>query len=255
MSFLRECEKCGTSLQPNRRGYACPNCHPEEAEVMSSLNYYCNCCHCNKVFSGDKRDVVCPECREWEDKERGEPAELSLPQPNPERFSPENEPSTELNLNELLTGSLNRLRFIQRFNTALVLHRESVAEHSYYVVLYSYILAQWCQQRYKMNLDRGAILERAIVHDIEESETGDFPRPFKYSNPELKKLLELQGEALLANVLCTLLPGEYKGGSLSDWESWKHDPGYIIRTHILDRWKRSKDSSYEGKIVQLADFM
>jgi hypothetical protein len=50
-------------------------------------------------------------------------------------------------LEQLLVGDVNRLRYINRFGTALTLHKENVAEHSFYVVLYSFFIAEWVLQQ------------------------------------------------------------------------------------------------------------
>ena len=47
-----------------------------------------------------------------------------------------------LDLKELLLGDPNRLRYVQRYSTSMVIHRENVAEHSYYVALYGRYLCR-----------------------------------------------------------------------------------------------------------------
>lgn len=31
--------------------------------IISEGHYQCNCCHCGKLFMGDKREVCCPDCK------------------------------------------------------------------------------------------------------------------------------------------------------------------------------------------------
>src|SRR6476660_5737373 len=96
-----------------------------------------------------------------------------------------------LDLKTLLSGDTNRLRYIQRHSTSLVLHRENVAEHSYYVSLYSMFLCEWVRKNCAdVFVDELTVLRRCLVHDLDESRTGDFQRPFKYSRPDLKNLLD-----------------------------------------------------------------
>ena len=128
-------------------------------------------------------------------------------------------------IREWSTGPWLRLAHIDRYSSIPVLKKESVAEHSFFTALYAYVLA----------LQTGAnvndVLARAVVHDLDEALTGDFIRPFKYSSPDLKKILHESVDYALTRALA----------------------GYSIGHIIKLKWCKAKDDSLEGQIVHLAD--
>lgn len=143
-----------------------------------------------------------------------------------------------LNLVSMLVGDLNRLRYIQRFGTALVLHKENVAEHSYYVAMYAYFIGQWCQG-HGVDIDLFQVLEASLFHDLEEARTGDFPRPFKYRRPDLKVLLDRAAETEFGTIIQEILPGR--------------EP---LLAHIQGVWHHARDEAFkEGCVVALADYL
>lgn len=77
------------------------------------------------------------------------------------------------------------LSSIQRYSQLHLLKPESVMEHTGFVCLFTYVLCEELDS-YALTIsekfNRGAALERAIVHDIDEVVTGDIPRPTKYYN-------------------------------------------------------------------------
>lgn len=79
------------------------------------------------------------------------------------------------------------LKNLIRFNTVQRISNESVAEHSYFVVYYTYIFCK------RLNLDlqtANQCLMKAILHDTAEVETSDVPHNIKIKYPELKNALE-----------------------------------------------------------------
>lgn len=138
-------------------------------------------------------------------------------------------------IRELLLGDLNRLRFIQRFGTVNTMHKESVAEHSFYVVQYAYMICLWVTENTDTIIDYEATMIRALVHDWEECRTGDFPRPFKYRYPELKEALEIGAEKEFETIVNKLSPEN--------------------AVDLIQYWKNSRDDSYSGLVVGFADFL
>lgn len=72
---------------------------------------------------------------------------------------------------------LRDLAFVPRWGIARVIHRQSVAEHSFFVVAYSDYIADaigWTGHR-------GSLLEYAYQHDLAEAYTSDIPGPVKRS--------------------------------------------------------------------------
>lgn len=152
--------------------------------------------------------------------------------------------STILNMREMVRGHCARLRFTFRHNTCCVQHLESVAEHAYFVGLYALLIAHSVNERFMMKdpsvaaeIDVAAVLERAILHDLEEARSGDFPRGFKYSDPELKAQLDIAAGKALDQVLAPLT------GSPMMRAAW----------HAL--WRDAKCDTPEGCIVAFADFL
>lgn len=69
------------------------------------------------------------------------------------------------------------LSFINRYAIARVHHQQSVAEHSYYVILYSLIVAEFLgHDDPTMVAD---MVRYAALHDNAEAATGDNPSPYK----------------------------------------------------------------------------
>ena len=149
----------------------------------------------------------------------------------------------ELNVREMLVGDVSRLELIKRFSTSHVVHHQSVAEHSYFVALYAMFIAEWawwnCQEDNELPITYsvlvGGVLQRAIVHDIEESRTGDIPRPFKHSSQILTATIDKYAAAEVKPILEKIYHNQYH--------------------HFMDTWRKAKDATMEGRIVALADFM
>ncbi len=146
--------------------------------------------------------------------------------------------TTPINLQELLLGDMNRLRYLRRFGNSLVLHRENVAEHSYYVSLYGYWLCQWVKANTATPIETERVLVRAIFHDGDESRTGDFQRPFKYSSPELKTMLDAAAKGEFQRAVTGILVGADD-----------------LVARLTEAWENAKDGSPEGCIVALADYL
>lgn len=150
----------------------------------------------------------------------------------------------DLNLRALMTGHVSRLRYVPRFSICRVQHRESVAEHSYYVVLYAWLICRWLRCNHvpgfvpytEMFRIENEVLERAILHDVEECRTGDCPRPFKYSTPALKKMMDEAAAIAFAQVA----------------EEWTTDNTFQATCHGI--WKDAKHGTV-GKVVEFADFL
>ena len=141
-----------------------------------------------------------------------------------------------LEISSLPDSLFSQLRHVRRFTGCLLHHQESVAEHSWYVCLFAMLLGRDAMTR-GWKIDMGTLLCRATVHDVEEGVTGDFPRPFKYSNEELKKHLDLAAKRGLVSI--------YKSIELSEEDRLWH------RLH----WVYAKDKDAEGAILSFCDLL
>ncbi len=147
-------------------------------------------------------------------------------------------PTPTLDLRTLLVGDVNRLRYIHRFGTALTLHKENVAEHSFYVAIYAYFISLYAIEA-GHGVDLANCLERALVHDLEESRTGDFPRPFKYRRPELKAMLDEAAADEVRIIVADIVP-----------------ENAIASERVRLAWDTAREvQTHEGCIVAFADFL
>ena len=80
---------------------------------------------------------------------------------------------------------LNRsLAHVTRFNNRPQHFPESVAEHSFYVAYFTLIICSLLAKK-KITVDTKKALAMAIVHDAEESFSGDILNPFKHFNEKV----------------------------------------------------------------------
>lgn len=101
------------------------------------------------------------------------------------------------NINQLFNGAFARLANIPRFSIYTRVFDESVAEHSYYVAVFSAFLfdhfaSQNAIDRPPASLSR--ILVAALGHDLDEAWSGDINGPFKHMLPaQVRSSMESDG--------------------------------------------------------------
>jgi len=78
---------------------------------------------------------------------------------------------------------------VERFSVYKCHFREDVAQHSYLTALYAMILADLERRRGK-RVDVEKLLRMALLHDAEESRTGDIHHPFKHQDPAFTKTID-----------------------------------------------------------------
>lgn len=146
-----------------------------------------------------------------------------------------------MNVRYMLEGTPVRMRFVNRWATGRVLFPENVAEHSWFVAFYSMILARAVSIEMpptERDAFLGEVLQRAVLHDIEEARSGDIHRGFKYSSPRLIAALKQASEDAAHQTLSPLF-----GSGTPE-------------TQRLDAiWARSKDDTRAGRIVRFSDFL
>lgn len=134
----------------------------------------------------------------------------------------------KLDFAAMMAGKHHRLSHVYRYSSIPALRRENVAEHSWYVAFYSFLIAQDLISR-GQPVDLGKLLSRAIVHDLDESMTGDFLRVVKYSHPGLKSALDEVSVSMM--------------NAISD----------DLKVGITDTWASAKADDIEGMIVEVVD--
>jgi 5'-deoxynucleotidase YfbR-like HD superfamily hydrolase len=127
----------------------------------------------------------------------------------------------------LIHTQFNALRQIIRFATRPRLHNESVAEHSFYVVLYVLEIARWLKDHSDLYIDIHELVLMAIYHDLDEAITGDLMRAFKQTDSVTEQLEYCITTAIKAHL---------------DPESFKH-------------WADQKDGSLEAEILYISDWL
>lgn len=117
------------------------------------------------------------------------------------------------NFIKFVFGRSRRLNQINRFNIRFRSYDEKVSSHSYYVTLYSLILSDFLTEMgYK--IDTKKVIYCSVLHDVEESISGDTIRPFKLQfKKEYDELAKLSAKEVL-NDLPTNLRDKY----LKYWE-------------------------------------
>lgn len=140
-------------------------------------------------------------------------------------------------ISQMLTGDVNRMRFIRRYGTSLTLHQENVAEHSYYVILYAMMLADHLNSKGSYRVDTLKVMRSAVFHDMDEARSGDFQRPFKYRSPELQKLINTVSRLEFKDMLIDMV---------QDLETLQE---------YLRAWDEAKNDTIEGMVVEFADYL
>ena len=150
-----------------------------------------------------------------------------------------------LNLKELLDGDMSRIRNVVRFSNSTRIKDESVAEHSFFTVYYSMILAHTLIVEEGVSIDMGKLLSGAVLHDVDEAKSGDFVRHFKYMDKALKKHIEDATFKIMERAFDPL----FNGARSADYSN---QPASTFQ----QLWANAKDpETLEGDIVAFADFL
>jgi len=137
-----------------------------------------------------------------------------------------------MKVEKLLTGRALRVFHVTRFSSLPVHRKETVGEHLFLASWYALMIGREIDLDKAGELDFGLLLSRALVHDIEESVTGDIVRDVKHGGDgSLAKLLHTMGKQVVLDIEAEL------------------------EIPVLDLWENSKDDSLEGRILALADLM
>ena len=141
--------------------------------------------------------------------------------------------SNRLNLRELCFGETTRLRNIRRFSPAPVLHPENVAEHTFYTAWYAMLIGMQLP-----GVNMGVLLEKALLHDIDEIMSGDIIRTFHRDGGPTERQIHKRALDMVDSLFKRLQPSK----------------GLASRTVRL--WDTAKNKkTLEGRIVAYADFL
>jgi len=142
---------------------------------------------------------------------------------------------------------VRRLSFIDRCSNIPHIRPYPVSDHSFYIALYAMVFADLENERIRENLARekqlplcgelyeiSEVIKKALIHDLEESETGDILYPLHNEFSEFKKDLDIVREKCVDLKLFSELP-------------------LLMRKRYIKLWKNSKDNSKEGQLVACMD--
>lgn len=140
----------------------------------------------------------------------------------------------------LLKNPLMKGADIKRYSGTDCSRSEDILQHTSQVALLSYMLGLQLKS-YGELIDIETLLERAILHDIDECITGDVPRNVKYfseaTHTSIKEMSDVASEMLLSVILST--------------ES-RVDP--LLRKRIVGNIQSCKEGS-EGLIIKIVDML
>lgn len=116
-------------------------------------------------------------------------------------------------------SDVRRLNSVDRFSSIPVREKESVALHSYWVVLYSLMLHR--------RLDGpgealGPLLSYAAIHDLPECLTGDVVRTFKYSSGDFREAVQAAEQSMVERLPRHILTTLRRAESMSGNGTWEH---------------------------------
>ena len=125
------------------------------------------------------------------------------------------------------------LAHVMRFSSWPQHFAESVAEHSFFTAYFTSILCQLLRDEGE-RIDVGKAVQMALVHDMEETFSGDILGPFKHYSPELSQAIRRVNEETILEVF-EGLPAD-------------------LRDYYISLWKEEgKGESLEAQIVKVAD--
>ena len=151
-----------------------------------------------------------------------------------------------MNIRALMMGSPHRMSHVYRYSSIAVLRRQHVAEHTFYVSFYALNIA-YALIREGFKVCIGKLLERAIVHDIDESHTGDFLRTVKYGTPGLKEALDGVSSSMMLKMVDEL------DTDLRLYSSWLCSKVDDLEGHILEVADLAEVGSYVLEEIRLGN--
>jgi len=137
---------------------------------------------------------------------------------------------------KMFIDNLRLLNWIYRWDTYRRIKEENVAEHSFWVVTYSMLLADIEREIFGKEVDVEKVLRMAIIHDWEEAPAGDILHPVKTYNPEIRATVQKVANELF-NHMVRLLDNR------------------LARLYISLNMARSRKETLESKVVSAAELL
>ena len=129
---------------------------------------------------------------------------------------------------------LNRsLAHVTRFNNRPQHFPESVAEHTFFVSYFALLICELIGKE-KIKIDAEKVLKMAIIHDFEESLSGDILNPFKHYNDKVYETIKEVNEELIQEAFAEL-PKNLQEKFINIWQ------------------EETKENTIESQVVKVAD--
>lgn len=138
-----------------------------------------------------------------------------------------------ISMKDLILGATMRAAHIPRYSAIPVNHRESVAEHSFFVAIYADRIS--IDLGYSAETNRQSV-RAALWHDIEETLTGDFIRSFKYNDHQLKRMMDFAARDCALTVFREMLGRDNASIAIGSWDD-------------------AKNNGPVGRVVKFSDFL
>lgn len=140
-----------------------------------------------------------------------------------------------MEINPVFEHFLDRsLAHVIRFNSRPQHFPESVAEHTFYVAYFSALLISFLRKAGDQ-VDEAKVLKMALVHDMEESFSGDILTPFKHFNDEIVQAIDKVNQQAIKLVFENL-PPDLQGEYIALWtENGEHKTTEAQIVKIADK--------------------
>lgn len=121
-----------------------------------------------------------------------------------------------------------QLSNVRRYSRDFMVKEENTLEHTGFVALFCLLVAyRLREQGHAVNIE--TLLIKAILHDLEESITGDVPRKTKYCSESVKIGIDAYGYVAIKKI------------------------EELLNVSIMYDWEHAKNDTFEGMIVKIAD--
>ena len=133
-------------------------------------------------------------------------------------------------LSNLIFSPLMRSDEVERYSGTKLSSPETLGQHITDMSMMCYLIANKLKS-FGEEINVGLLLEKCLIHDIDEISTGDLPRNTKYAIPELKYYMDVVAK--------------------------KAVEGYADTYHmddLVERWENAKEGK-EGAIVKICDML
>lgn len=137
----------------------------------------------------------------------------------------------ENSLKQVIFNPAMNMTAVQRYSCTRLAETENLAVHVAETSMMSYIIGNELKSL-GQDLNIGLLLEKCLVHDIDETITGDIVRNLKYATPEIHEGIEQVASSAVRKISDSI-----KGAD-----------------NLVETWKDSK-SGVEGLVLKLVDML